>query len=238
VNLIWVMPAEGNVSRIGIIITGGDPPSPGLAAALPTDPLVVVAADSGFDHAVALGLAVDVVVGDLDSISPGGLALASSSPTIEIEQHRPDKDATDTELAIHLAVERGAEHLVGVGGGGDRLDHQLGTLAAFAAAAHRGITVELWWRDEHVDIIDGPATWQLADTLRFDAGQADESRVSLIPLGGPVSGVTTQHLQYPLNDATLSPKSAIGVSNVALDRRASVSCTAGTLAIITPGVVA
>jgi hypothetical protein len=109
------MPAEGSaVARTAVIVIGGGEIDPRVVAHLPADRMVI-AADSGLDHAMELGLEVDLLVGDLDSVSQPALAEAIARGT-PVERHRPDKDATDTELALAAAVERGCTHLIGVGG--------------------------------------------------------------------------------------------------------------------------
>ena len=71
-NLIRVMPAEGAVTTTILVLGGGGP--------APTTPLphvdAVIAADSGYGLASALGTPVDLLVGDLDSIDADDLAAA------------------------------------------------------------------------------------------------------------------------------------------------------------------
>ena len=90
------------MARTAVIVIGGAGIDRRVLAQLPGD-RYVVAADSGFDHALTLGLTVDLLVGDLDSISGPGRAAAEAAGTA-IERHRPDKDATDTELAVAAAL--------------------------------------------------------------------------------------------------------------------------------------
>ena len=65
----------------------------------------MIAADAGLDHAEALGLPVDLVVGDLDSVSKEALERARRAG-IAIEEHPAAKDQTDLELALDAAMER------------------------------------------------------------------------------------------------------------------------------------
>ena len=120
---------------IVVVFAGGDPPPSSVLAGLPTD-AYVIAADSGFDHARRLGIEVDVLVGDLDSISPEGLALAGV-----VEKHPSDKDATDLAIALDAAVREGAARVFVVGGGGGRIDHFLANAALLASAVYRGLSL-------------------------------------------------------------------------------------------------
>ena len=90
------------MARAAVIVIGGSPPPHGVVARLPAD-RYVIAADSGLDHALALGLPVDALIGDLDSVSDAGRRHAERSG-MAIHHFPPDKDTTDTELAIALAI--------------------------------------------------------------------------------------------------------------------------------------
>ncbi|MGZ8687024.1 MAG: hypothetical protein ACXWZP_01210, partial [Gaiellaceae bacterium] len=81
-----------------IVVAGGAPPHPGAApgpaAAIAADnTTTVIAADGGVDRALALGLRVDIAVGDFDSVTPGGLAAVEASGA-RLERHPAAKDAT------------------------------------------------------------------------------------------------------------------------------------------------
>lgn len=213
------------MQRSGVVVIGGDPPHPAVLGHLPT-PRLVVAADSGLDHAQQLGLVVDRVVGDLDSVSAQALARAEAAG-IPIDRHPAEKDATDAELALDTVLAEGCTHVVVVGGGGDRLDHVLGALALLGRPVPQGVSVEAWWGTAHVIVLHGPG----CTTLDGLAGTI----VSLLPLHGPASGITTAGLRYPLRDETLPPASSRGISNELLGGGpASIRLTAGTLAVVRP----
>ena len=216
------------MARTAVIVIGGAGIDRRVLAQLPGD-RYVVAADSGFDHALTLGLTVDLLVGDLDSISGPGRAAAEAAGTA-IERHRPDKDATDTELAVAAALLRGHRHLVGVSGGPradeTRLDHELGGILSFTRPDLGGETVEVWWGPAHLRVVHGPGS---------AAVEAAPGRVvSLLPLHGPALGITTAGLRYPLVGETLDPGSSRGISNEVVAPGAGVALQRGTLLIVTP----
>ena len=207
-----------------VVIIGGDPPD-ARAAARADRSAFVVAADSGLDHARLLGLDVDLVVGDLDSVSSDALAWAEDRQ-IPVERFPVDKDATDTELAIMAAVERGARHVMLLSGAGDRLDHLLSVVLLLGHPAYAGVTLEAWVGRAHVLRVIGPGA------LVVPAGPGET--LSLLPIGGPVHGITTTGLHYPLHDETLAAATSRGVSNVVATSHPSVTVAQGTLLVIRP----
>ena len=122
------------MQRVIVAVAGGDPVPSHVARALPAH-AEVIAADSGLTVALALGLSVDLVVGDLDSVEPRALARARAAG-VEIEQHPAAKNHTDLALAMDAAVTRGATRIVVVGGHGGRLDHGLANALLLAAPAY------------------------------------------------------------------------------------------------------
>ena len=112
--------------EIVVVVSGGEPPAPRAALAVPLG-APVVAADQGLEHALALGLEVTVAVGDFDSASPEAVAVAQASGT-RVERHPQEKDATDLELALDLAAAMSPERILVLAGDGGRLDHLLASL--------------------------------------------------------------------------------------------------------------
>lgn len=187
---------------------------------------LVVAADRGSHHAGALGLRLDAIVGDLDSIGEPERA-AFERAGVAFETAPAEKDETDLELALLYALRRGASQMVCIGALGGRLDMTIANVFLLTLPALAGARVELWEGAQTAWLIRPPGdeiTGQPGDTL------------SLIPLAGPVRGITTQGLKYPLRGETLAAGPARGVSNVLLAEGARVDLTEGCLlAVHTPG---
>ena len=201
-----------------IVVASGDGPSVDVPPAS-----TVVAADGGLDRAVALGLDVDVVIGDLDSVSPGGLAAAEAAGA-KVVRHPAEKDATDLELALDEAASLGARRVLVVASAGGRLDHLLAALLLLGSERFAQLQVDALVGDALVHVVRGE---------RALTGTTGEL-VSLLALGGPAVGVTTRGLQYPLADETLEPGSTRGVSNLFAAPEAAVRASEGVLLAIRP----
>jgi thiamine pyrophosphokinase len=217
------MPAEERVQHDTVIVVAGGGLVPAGSVSLPAR-RVVVAADGGVDLALALGLSVDLAVGDFDSASPSGLATVEASGA-RVVRHPPEKDATDLELALDEAAALGSRRLVVVGVESGRLDHLLAALLLLGAERYAAF---------EVDALFGGATAHLVREERRLAGEPGEL-VSLLALHGPAEGVVTEGLAYALRRETLLPGSSRGVSNVFAAREARISLERGVLLALRPG---
>jgi thiamine pyrophosphokinase len=212
-----------------VIVLGGDQPDQRVRGYVP-DGAQVIAADAGVDHARALGLTIDLAVGDMDSVSLAGLAHLQQE-RIPTERHRPDKEASDGELALHAAMRSQPDRILLIcGGGQDRLDHLLTTIALLTSPDLTGRRVEAWVGATHVSVLRDD------DTVRW-AGKSGRM-VTLLAVNAPAIGVRTVGLTFPLNDETLQPWSSRGLSNESVDETAVVSLRRGLLLVIRPNAAA
>lgn len=215
---------EANQDRpaCALIVAGGDPIDPAVAAILPSNPYVV-AADSGLDQAMRLGLEPSVVVGDMDSVSPIALARAVARG-VTLERHPVDKEATDLELALRHVAKGTWDSIIVLGGEGGRLDHLLANALLLAAEPFAALPIE-WWTASTVVTVAGPR-----HPVRRRC--APDETVSLIAVGGPASGVTTSGLRWALEAATLPSGSTRGISNTTTTYDFTVSATSGVLLVV------
>ena len=219
-------PPAGLLPRTGLaavsphawVVTGGEPPDPDLLGEL-APPKLVVAADSGADIARGLGLAPDVIVGDFDSVTPEAVAAVPTQ-----RRFPTDKDATDLALALAEARDRGAESISVVGGSGGRLDHFLANVAALANDELAAVRVDALMGSARLWVV------RHRETIRGTVGDL----VTLLPHGGPATGIHTMGLRWALDGETLEAGSSRGVSNVFTAHEATVALETGVILAIRP----
>lgn len=212
-------------ARVAVVLTGGGPVGPSVAELLPAAHLVI-AADGGATHAAPLGLSIDLVVGDMDSIPPEVLEVLLAEGAA-LDRYPTDKDATDLELALDRAVAAGVERIVVVGGHGGRFDHLLGVALVLGSSAYSPIDVEAHLGPARLHVVRGGGRLHLE-------GEPGET-ITLLPLHGPARDVRTVGLRWSLDGEDLAPGSTRGLSNVLLGSEATVAVGLGTVLVVRPG---
>jgi thiamine pyrophosphokinase len=191
----------------GIAFIGGEGPPPEYCRRLldpagpagPRAPVLIVAADSGLTAAEAAGLRPDWVLGDMDSL--GDLSRLDAYPPERVLRYPPDKDYTDTELALGLLRERGCDEFWLIGGGGGRLDH---LLALFSLFERRPCPSRWISAGEDVYALESPGE------LGWDG--PPDSLVSVFPLGAGPWEAESAGLSWPLGGLSWE-RGFFGLSN-------------------------
>jgi thiamine pyrophosphokinase len=220
------MPAEEAIMpNTSLIFSGGLTPNDATLEIARTIQNVdlVIAADSGLHTAQKLNMHVDFVVGDFDSVDASALARATSAHTQAI-RHSADKDFTDLESALLLAVDKNSQHIIIVTAGGGRLDHQFGFVAAMFNPKLRNCKVEALWQNNRLFALQGPANCDIAtqvgDTVAIQSFSDKSEKIS------------TTGLQWQLTNESLNNFETRGVSNIATKEQVSVSVELGQLIVI------
>jgi thiamine pyrophosphokinase len=184
---------------------------------------LIIAADGGARHCLALDLLPFVVIGDMDSID-SATEVRLEAAGVEIIRHPARKDYTDLELALIYAVERKASQVSIYAALGNRWDQTLANLLLPALEDFEELVIRL---------IDGEQEIQLIKPGRpVIVRGAEGDTVSLVPIGGEVFGITTHGLEYSLQDGSLSLGSSRGISNVMLGKHAEISIADGLLVCV------
>jgi|LSQX01.2.fsa_nt_gb thiamine pyrophosphokinase len=182
---------------------------------------LVVCADGAASHLMRFGIKPDILVGDFDSILLDVLKYYKELG-VEVHKFKQNKDMTDTELAIHVAIERGSKDIVIVGGTGTRLDHSLSNIFLLKRMLDKGITGRIINEQNKI----------VLTTEKVRIEREEGFKITLLSLTEKVEGVVTRGLLYPLNGDTLYMGESRGVSNEFLGEVAEVSIKSGILMII------
>jgi thiamine pyrophosphokinase len=181
----------------------------------------LVAADGGMRHMESMGLAADLVIGDLDSLTPKQASRLRAAG-IEVRQFPREKDQTDLELALEAVLGMGYRRILIIAALGSRVDQTLGNLMLLTLP-------DLSHCDIRLD--DGEVEAFLIQDDGAISGEPGDI-VSLIPLNGAVTGIGTSGLRYALEDETLVAGRTRGISNEMQGTKASIRIKQGRLLCI------
>src|SRR6266852_8576573 len=182
----------------------------------------VIAADGGAAAALRYGRVPAAVVGDFDSLD-ARVQQQLREQGSQFIQAAVEKNETDTELAVQVAIEQGASVITLLGAlGGARFDHTMANILLLAGFERIPIR-----------IIDGPSScWLLRGPGHSIMHAHTGDLLSLLPLTSEATGVRTTDLYHPLHGETLYFGKPRGVSNVLTQEHAEVSLETGMLLII------
>ena len=161
---------------------------------------LVIAADSGYRNAKKMGVVPNLLLGDFDSLNQS----EKLPEDLEILQGPAEKDDTDTQLAVKVALERGAKQLVIIGGLDGRLDHTLSNLAILEDLASRHISAIITNGQNRVRFIRDSGVILMRDGFRY---------FSILAADPVVKGVSVDGCKYPLKKAKLLRTNQYAVSN-------------------------
>jgi thiamine pyrophosphokinase len=180
--------------------------------------------ESDNESACGKDVMVTYIVGDFDSAKAGILKPYENRPDVEIRRFKPEKDYTDTEIALRLALELGSQEIVLMGCTGTRLDHVWGNVQLLVIAREAG--AKAWILDTHNRISLAESGMRLKKCEQFG------KYVSLFPLGGAVKKLTLRGMKYPLTDYELRPISSRCVSNEIEEDEAVITFEDGLLLVM------
>ncbi len=172
----------------------------------------LIAVDGGINHCHQLGLNPDLLIGDFDSADPHILKIFDAIPQ---KRFFKDKDHADLELALQQINPDQVEEIVIFGALEGRTDHAINNLILLCRFPGK-----LFLESEQERLFVINKNIQLATK----PGQ----QISLIPLNGPVQGVSTHGLKWELSEAILD-KHFISLSNEAIGSQTFISVKEGDL---------
>lgn len=195
-----------------LILCNGEPPTERLFLEYRANADYFLAADGGGNIALQFDTEPDAVVGDLDSFE------GSDKHSFEII-FRPDQESNDLEKALDLAKKEQGTHIHILGATGLRLDQTLKNLSVLKQYDNQF---------EELRIVDNYGDIRLLDSP-FEEEITIGTQVSLFPLSGKVSGITTIGLKYPLKNEDLENGVRDGSSNEVVESPVTITHKQGDL---------
>lgn len=185
----------------------------------------LIAVDHGMEFAKRAGLMPDEILGDFDSADPTVRQYYEQQHAV-LHRYPPEKDYTDMELAMRLALEKGSTEILVLGATGTRIDHVLGSIWNLTLAAEENVPCALVDAHNRIRMLKGPGLMQIKKAEQFG------KYVSILAHGGDASGVTLRGFAYPLTDAVLGAGLALGISNQICEETAEIRLQKGSLLVI------
>lgn len=191
----------------------------------------IIAVDGGLHILHKLKVTPTDIVGDFDTVDPELLMQYKGQEGIWIRRFQPQKDDTDSEIAVRMAIEYGSNQIDIIGGTGNRLDHTIGNIRLlgqiYQAKDNLGKREGfLYDKNNRVRLVEKECV------IRKEEEYGEY--VSLFPFTQTVTGITLDGFQYPLTNATMDIFTAptLGISNEIIKKEGKITCREGVLLVI------
>ena len=103
----------------------------------------VIAVDRGLEFLYEHQIMPAYIVGDFDSVRKEVVDYYRNETNVPVRNHNPVKDASDTEIAIRLAMTLGCKELLILGATGGRLDHLWANVQSLAIPFKAGVDARI-----------------------------------------------------------------------------------------------
>lgn len=188
----------------------------------------VICVDGGLHVADAAGISIDYLVGDFDTADVSLVdryrrEIAEGKQKTVLKEYNPVKDATDTQIAVSLAIEEGAEEIVLLGATGSRLDHSLANIHLLLKPLSCGVKAYILDKNNKIYLIDRE--------LELKKNKLYGPYLSLLPFGGDVKAVTLKGFKYNVVKRDYLRGDSLGVSNELLEETGRITLEEGVLAV-------
>ena len=185
---------------------------------------IIIGVDRGLEFLYQNQIMPTHIVGDFDSVEPEIVEYYRNETKVPIRQFDPVKDASDTEIAIRLAIELGVNRLWLLGATGTRLDHVLANIQTLKVAHDAGVKAYILDAHNRISLIAKECT------LRKEEQYGEY--FSVFPLGGEVPCFTIKGAKYPLENHTLMPYDSLCVSNQIKEKEVEITFPEGIVVLM------
>lgn len=207
-----------------LVIAGGTKPSANLITQCIKEEKIelIIGADKGCEYLYDYKIKPDIVLGDFDSISKENLEKIKQEKR-EIKIFPPEKDYTDSELAVNTAIEKGADKIFLLAATGTRMDHVLGNI---------GLLLKTKRKNAKLIILDDYNKIYLSESKGQIIKGKKGKTISFLALSDEVENFTIKGAKYNLNNYNLKLLEPLTVSNEFLENEIKIEFEKGEILIL------
>lgn len=182
---------------------------------------MLIVVDGALEITDSLGMMPDYIVGDFDTVDHKVL---QRYPEQLILRHPPEKDQTDTELALETAISSGCDRILLFGATGSRIDHSLANIFLLQRMAAKNVTAEIYNETNKL--------YLKTESFKIKKAEQYGAFISLLPLTERVENVTLNGLKYSLKDRVFYREDTLGISNEIVAEEATVTFSNGMFLVV------
>lgn len=213
------------MNKTGVIVSGGSIDVPfALEQVKKISPEIIIGVDSGLAFLYHNQVVPTHIVGDFDSVDAEVIEYYKTQTQVPIREFDPVKDASDTEIAVRMAVELGVQKLYLLGATGTRLDHVMANIQVLKIAHDAGVKAYIMDPYNRISLVEKEICLSKVD--------AYGPYFSVFPLGGSIQGFCIVDAKYPLNNHTLCPYDSLCVSNQILEKKVRITFPEGIIILM------
>ena len=213
------------MSKRIVLVSGGELDEELTLGLLKQDENVyVIGVDKGIEFLYSHNITPSYIAGDFDSTKQEIADYYREQTNVPIREFNPVKDASDTEIAIRLAMTLGATEIIILGATGGRIDHLWANVQSLTIPFKAGIDAKILDKQNRISLIGGKTV--------LKKSEAYGPYFSVFPLGKDVYGFSIQGAKYPLRNHTLTPYDSLCVSNQIEDEEVVIDFLSGVVILM------
>lgn len=198
----------------------------------------IIAVDGGLSFLQEIGLIPTDIVGDFDTVDKELLVTYEHQKDVLISRFQPEKDDTDSEIAVKLALEYGSTQIDILGASGTRLDHTIGNirlLGLIHQSCKKTCNEQVYGEPVHAYIYDKNNRIRLVEKeCVIRKAETYGKYVSILPFTQRVEGITLTGFKYPLENHMMDilETPTLGISNEIIGEEGRITTQMGILLVI------
>jgi len=213
------------MSKRTVIVTGGELKEDFALSVLgEAEHNCIIGVDRGMEFLYKNRIMPNYIVGDFDSVDVKVADYYRNETSVPIREYNSEKDASDTEIALKLAVTLGCKELVLLGATGGRLDHLWANVQTLTIPFRAGIDAVILDDRNRVRLIGGETV--------LKKSEAYGPYFSVFPLGKEIYNFNITGAKYPLKNHVLTPYDSLCTSNQFEEDEVKISFLSGIVILM------